>query len=148
MIYRIATLTIASSLAIPATPAVAKEIVVQMKNKGAAGFMVFEPAYVDAKAGDTIRFVPTDPGHNAQTIAGFLPDGVAPSAGQIGKEFDLKVTKAGLYGVECQPHFGMGMVALIKVGSGPAPNAAKARAAKLTPLAAKRMAPLFAKAGN
>jgi pseudoazurin len=148
MLDRIVTLGLAASLALSATPAVAKDIVVQMKNRGAAGFMVFEPAYVEAKPGDTIRFVPTDAGHNAQTIAGFLPDGVAPSTGQIGKEFDLKVTKAGLYGVACQPHFGMGMVALIKVGTGPAPNAAKARAAKLPPLAVKRMAPLLAKAGG
>lgn len=138
---------LAAGLALTVTPAAAKEIVVQMKNRGADGFMVFEPAYIEAQKGDTIRFLPTDLGHNAQTIAGFLPQGVPPSAGQNSKEFDLKVSQPGLYGIECMPHFGMGMVALVKVGKGTPPNAAAAKAAKLPPLAAKRMAPLLAKAG-
>jgi hypothetical protein len=44
------------------------------------------------------------------------------------------------------PHFAMGMVALVKAGKGPAPNAAAAAAVSLPPLAAKRMAPLLAAA--
>ena len=42
------------------------------------------------------------------------------------------------------PHYTMGMVALIKAGKGPAPNAAAAAAVTLPPLAAKRMAPMLA----
>jgi len=127
-------------------PASARTINVQMKNNGAGGFMVFEPALIKAQVGDTIHFQPTNPGHNAETIEGMLPAGVAPSAGKTGQAFDLKLTKAGLYGVKCAPHFGMGMVALVKAGTGPAPNAAAARSVKLPPLAAKRMVPLLASA--
>ncbi|MEC3947916.1 pseudoazurin [Sphingobium sp. HWE2-09] len=120
-------------------PATGKTITVEMKNKGAAGFMIFEPAFVQATVGDVITFVPTDPGHNAETIPGILPDGVPPSAGAMNKIFTLRLTKDGLYGIECKPHFGMGMVALVKVGRGKSSNAAKAMTAKLPPLAKKRM---------
>lgn len=133
-------------LAAMSSVAEARDIKVEMKNKGAAGMMVFEPALVKASPGDTVTFVPTNPSHNAQTIKGMLPAGVAPSAGAMNKSFTLKVTKPGLYGIECKPHLGMGMVALIKVGDGASPNAAAARAVKLPPLAAKRMNPMLAAA--
>jgi pseudoazurin len=129
-----------------AGPAFAKTIEVKMKTSGAAGMMVFEPAYVQASPGDTVRFLPTDPTHNAQTIDGMLPAGMPPVIGAMNKPVDLKVTKPGLYGIECKPHFGMGMVALIKVGTGPSENAAAAKAVKLPPLAAKRMIPMLIKA--
>ncbi|TJW42925.1 MAG: pseudoazurin, partial [Mesorhizobium sp.] len=38
----------------------AEEHVVQMLNKGEKGAMVFQPAFVQAAPGDTVRFVPTD----------------------------------------------------------------------------------------
>mgnify|MGYP006188880013 CR=1 FL=1 len=44
------------------------------QHSGPGGAMVFSPAFVQARPGDTIRFVPTNPGHNAETIAGPLPD--------------------------------------------------------------------------
>lgn len=125
------------------TSANAKDIVVQMKNAGTGASMVFEPDFVQAAIGDTIHFMPTDPGHNAETIEGMLPFGVQPSAGEINKEFDLTVTSAGLYGIKCKPHFSHGMVALIKVGDGPSPNATDAAAVKLPPFAAKRMSQLL-----
>lgn len=129
-----------------AAPVAAKEIVVHMKNSGAAGPMVFEPMFVKANPGDKIRFVPTDPSHNAETIAEMLPAGVAPSSGQMNKEFVLPVTKPGLYGIKCKPHYTMGMVALVQVGKGPSANLAAAKAVKLAPLAAKRMTTMLAQA--
>lgn len=126
-----------------ASPAFAKDIVVQMKNRGADGLMVFEPAFVQAAPGDKVHFMPTDAGHNAETIPGMLPNGVADTKGAMGKEFVLTATKPGLYGVKCLPHFSMGMVALVKVGNGAAPNAAAAAAVALPPLAKKRMTPLL-----
>lgn len=132
------------ALILTATPALAKDVVVQMKNSGAAGMMVFEPAYVKVDVGDTVRFVPTNPGHNAETIDGMLPPGVPASAGAMNKEFLLKVTKPGLYGIKCKPHLGLGMVALVQAG---APvNKAAAATVKLPPLAAKRMTPMLASA--
>lgn len=129
-----------------ASPAFAKDITVQMKNQGAAGMMVFEPAFVQAKVGDTVHFVPTDSGHNAEPIPGILPDGVTEPAGAMGKEYVLTLSKPGLYGIKCKPHYSMGMVALVKAGTGASPNAAAAAAVKLPPLATKRMAPLLAQA--
>ena len=134
-------------LATLATPAMAKDITVQMKNQGADHqIMVFEPAFVSAAVGDRVHFVPTDMGHNAEPIDGMVPEGVTAPKGMVNKEYVLTVTKPGLYGIKCLPHFSMGMIALVKVGKGKAPNAADAAAAKLPPLAAKRMAPLLASA--
>lgn len=121
-------------------------IVVQMKDMGAEGAMVFEPGFVTAKVGDTIRFVPQSASHNAEVIAAILPAGVAPTAGVMGKQFDLELTAPGLYGVKCKPHYAMGMVALIQVDKGPSPNLAAAKAAPLPPLAKKRMAAYLAQA--
>jgi pseudoazurin len=129
-----------------AAPAMAKDITVQMKNQGAAGMMVFEPAFVQANVGDTVHFVPTDGGHNAEPITGMLPDGVNEPAGAMGKEYVLTLSKPGLYGIKCKPHYSMGMVSLVKAGKGASPNAAAANAVKLPPLATKRMAPMLAQA--
>ncbi len=129
-----------------AMPAAAKDVVVHMRNVGAAGAMVFEPAFIKAAPGDTIRFLPTDPSHNAETIATMLPAGVAPSRGVMNKAFVLTATAPGVYGIKCQPHYSMGMVALVQVGDGPSANLAAAKAVKLAPFAARRMAPLLAQA--
>ncbi len=142
--YLIAGLAMTAAFA--ATPAFAKDVIVQMKNQGAAGAMVFEPAFVQAMPGDTVKFVPTDKSHSAQTIAAMLPAGVAPVIGKPNQEMSIKVDKPGIYGIECKPHTSMGMVALIQVGKGPSANLGAARAVKLPPLAAKRMNPMLAKA--
>lgn len=125
-----------------ASPATAKDIAVKMMTSGPSGTMVFEPAFVHANVGDTVHFV-ASPSHNAETIPDMLPAGVAPTAGGMNKEFLLKLSKPGLYGVRCKPHFAMGMVALIEAGKAPA-NLAAARAAKLPGLASKRMTALLA----
>ena len=131
-----------------ASPAFAKVITVQMKNVGSTPgqVMVFEPAMIKANIGDTIKFIPTVPGHNAQMIDGMIPAGAPVVKGQINKELDLTVTKPGIYGVKCLPHYSMGMVAIVDVG--PAPNLAAAKAAisKAPPLAQRRLTPLLAQA--
>ena len=60
----------------------AAETVVKMLNKGQNGVMVFEPELVTVAPGDTVRFVPTDKGHNVESLKGMLPDGAAPLFGQ------------------------------------------------------------------
>jgi pseudoazurin len=45
-----------------------------------------------------------------------LPDGAEVFKGRINEEIAITVTKQGVYGVKCAPHYGMGMVALIGVG--------------------------------
>jgi pseudoazurin len=78
--------------------------------------MVFEPEFIRAAPGDTIRFVATDPGHNAEIIAGMLPEGAEPFKGAINEEIVYTLEKEGVYGIKCAPHYAMGMVALIIVG--------------------------------
>lgn len=106
--------------------AAATEIEVKMLNKGAEGPMVFEPSFVKAEPGDTIKFIATDKGHNVETIAGMLPDGAAPVSGKMGQDISVTLDKPGVYGVKCTPHYGMGMVAMIAVGSPTNQDTAKA----------------------
>lgn len=116
----------------------AAEHEVHMLNKGEAGAMVFEPAFVRAEPGDTIRFIPTDKSHNVESIADILPEGVEAFKSKINDEYTLTVSEAGLYGVKCTPHFAMGMVALIQVGDAPA-NLEAAQTAKMPKKARERM---------
>lgn len=122
----------------------AEEHVVQMLNKGEKGSMVFQPAFVRAVPGDTIKFVPTDKSHNAESIKGMIPDGAEAFRGKPSEEVIVTLTKEGLYGVKCAPHYGMGMVALIVVGK-PA-NLEAAQAVKQVGKAKTVFAGLFAEA--
>lgn len=104
----------------------AAEFEIKMLNKGAKGAMVFEPDFVRAAPGDTIKFVPTDKSHSAESIKDMLPDGAEPFKGKLNEEITVTVSKEGVYGVKCAPHYGMGMVALIVVGQPVNVDAAKA----------------------
>ncbi len=97
--------------------AMAAEVEVKMLNRGSEGMMVFEPALIKVAPGDTVKFVATDKGHNAETIKGMLPDGAATFIGKNGEDIAVKFDQAGIYGVKCAPHYGMGMVAMIVVGT-------------------------------
>ena len=94
----------------------AAEIEVLMLNKGVKGAMVFEPDLIVAAPGDTIRFMPTDKGHNVETIKGMFPEGAESFKSKLNEEFTITLTAEGVYGVKCAPHYAMGMVALIRVG--------------------------------
>lgn len=126
-------------------PAAAAEIQVKMLDKGSQGVMSFEPPTAKLKPGDTVRFVPTHPGHNVETIMEMLPPGVTATKGALGKEVVVKFAKPGVYGFKCAPHWGFGMAFVAKVGDG-GPNAAAAQAAvlKAPPMAKKRLAADFA----
>ncbi|MEO9777789.1 MAG: pseudoazurin [Sedimentitalea sp.] len=110
---------------------------VKMLNKGESGTMVFEPASLRIAAGDLVKFIPADKGHNAESVKGMIPSGATSFAGKINEEFDITLTEPGLYGVKCKPHWGMGMVMVIAVGdeaadadsflAGKMPKKAKAR---------------------
>ncbi|TGS56679.1 pseudoazurin, partial [Mesorhizobium sp. M3A.F.Ca.ET.201.01.1.1] len=60
----------------------AAEHVVQMLNKGEKGSMVFQPDFVRAAPGDTVKFVPTDKTHNAESIKDMIPEGAEPFKGK------------------------------------------------------------------
>ena len=100
-----------------ASPAAAADHVVKMLNKGKAGMMVFEPALVKIAPGDTVTFVPTDKNHNVESINGMTPAGAAAFKGKMNQPLKVKFSKPGIYGYKCLPHYGMGMVGAVVVGS-------------------------------
>lgn len=104
----------------------AAEYEVKMLNKGAKGAMVFEPDFVKAAVGDTVKFTAVDKGHDVESIKGMLPEGADPFKGAVSKDFSLTLAKEGVYGIKCAPHYGMGMVALITAGAPVNLDAAKA----------------------
>jgi pseudoazurin len=95
----------------------AAEVEVKLLNRGTEGVMVFEPAFVKIAPGDTVKFIAADKGHNAESIKGMLPEGATPFQGKNGEDVAVKFDQEGVYGVKCLPHYGMGMVAMIAVGS-------------------------------
>jgi pseudoazurin len=127
-------------------PAVATEHTVQMLNKGADGVMVFEPSYLKVVPGDTVHFVATDKGHNVLSVKGMGPDGAAPFQGKMNEDVTVTFDKPGVYGFECKPHYGMGMVGLIVVGD--PTNLAQARGVPHKGKAKQRFEALFGNVGQ
>ncbi|HXV30241.1 MAG TPA: pseudoazurin [Sinorhizobium sp.] len=125
-------------LAAFAGTASAADFEVHMLNKGADGAMVFEPAFVKVNPGDTVTFIPTDKGHNVETIKDMVPDGAQPFKGKMNETFKVTFDVPGVYGVKCAPHVGMGMVGAVVVGDAPA-NIEKVKAVKLPKKAQERL---------
>jgi pseudoazurin len=121
----------------------AAEVEVKMLNKGSDGVMVFEPALVKINPGDTVKFLASDKGHNAEIVDGMLPEGGRGFVGKINEELSITFDKAGVYGYKCKPHYGMGMVGMIVVGE--ASNVEQAKEAKHPGKAKQAFANLFDK---
>ncbi|WP_298837809.1 pseudoazurin [uncultured Roseobacter sp.] len=103
--------------------AFAETFEVRMLNKGSDGErMVFEPAFIQAQPGDTVRFIAADKGHNAEVNKGMLPEGAEAFKGKINEEIEVTLDAEGVYGVICKPHFAMGMVMTIAVGDAEVPE--------------------------
>lgn len=117
---------VAGGLLLAAAPAGAADHEVRMRNMGAGGMMVFEPAMTRIEPGDTVHFVAADKGHNVESIAGMIPDGAQPFAGKLNEDLTVTFDKPGVYGFKCRPHYPMGMVGLIVVGKPVNEDAAKA----------------------
>ena len=117
---------------------------VLMLNKGPEGQpMQFDPAFLKIEPGDTVTFVATDKGHNAESILDMIPESAETWKGKINEEITVTFDIEGTYGIKCLPHFAMGMVALIQVGDS-TENLDAAQTAKLPGRAATRMAELMA----
>jgi pseudoazurin len=133
-----------AGLILAAAPVGAKEYQVKMLNKGADGsLMVFEPAFLQVAPGDTVKFLATQKGHNAESIVGMAPAGAVAFKGKINEEITVRFIKGGVYGYKCLPHLGMGMVGIIQVGGATNKADASAAAAKLPGLGKKRMIELL-----
>ena len=114
---KILMLATAAVFVIGAGAAFAAEVEIKMLNKGAEGMMVFEPNLVRIAPGDTVKFIAADKGHNAETIKGMLPADATPFMGKNGEDMVVVFDKPGIYGVKCLPHYVLGMVAMVVVGT-------------------------------
>jgi pseudoazurin len=132
---------ITAAVLLAAGMASAAEIEVKMLNEGEKGAFVFVPEFVKVAPGDTVTFVSTDKGHNAETIKGMIPEGAQAFKSEMGKDFSVTLTQNGVYGIRCTPHYGMGMVAMIIVGT--PDNLEAAQAVKHPGKAKKVFADLF-----
>ncbi len=118
---RIAASALIFALLVPSAPAVAGMHEVKMLNRNETGPMVYEPDFLQVAPGDTVKFIKTTSGHNAATIDGMVPEGNPGFLGQINEEIEVKLDQEGFYGIKCSPHYGMGMVMVIRVGDAARP---------------------------
>lgn len=119
---------------------------VHMLNKGAAGAMVFEPAAIKIAVGDSITFIPTDKGHNVETIKEMIPEGAAIFKSKVSENYTVTFDVPGVYGLKCTPHYAMGMVALVVVGDG-LENLDAVKAFKVSNKVGERFAAAYAELG-
>ena len=101
---------------------------VQMLNAGKEGMMVFEPAVITIKKGDTVKFIATDMLHNSSSVDGMIPDGAEAWVGGMNQDVEVTLSKEGVYVYQCTPHNMMAMVGVIKVESSSNIDAIKLKA--------------------
>ena len=89
---------------------------VRMLNQGADGVMVFEPSVLQVQLGDSVTFKAENPGHNAASIEGMIPDGADPWDSGISQDITVTFNEEGTYVYQCTPHLMMSMVGVITVG--------------------------------
>jgi pseudoazurin len=117
---RLVSALMLASLVISA-PAFAEMHEVKMLNRNASGPMVYEPDFLQIAPGDTVKFIKTTSGHNAATVEGMVPEGYEGFLGKINEEIEVTLDKEGFYGIKCSPHYGMGMVMVIRAGDSDLP---------------------------
>ena len=108
---KIATLVTTMMLA---TGVFAAEHQIKMVNSGKDGIMAFEPGFVQAAKGDTVKLIKTDPSHNSSSF--FTPKGASTWKGKMDEEIVVKLDVEGVYLYQCDPHKSMAMVGVIQVG--------------------------------
>jgi pseudoazurin len=112
------------------TAASSKTHEVKMLNTGKDGMMVFEPATLQIAVGDTVKFIPTDGGHNAASL--FTPEGGTTWKGEINQEVSVTIKKEGVYIYSCDPHKTLAMVGVIQAGKATNKEAAVAAAKEIS----------------
>jgi pseudoazurin len=137
------SLALGVALLCAAAPAHAANVDVQLLNKGDGGAWVFQPALIKVAPGDTVTFQPVDKGHNVDDIASMIPAGAAPFKGDLSQPLTVTFSVPGVYGIKCDPHYGLGMVGVIVVGNDLS-NLDALKAVKNPPLAQKRFDAIFA----
>ena len=89
--------------------------------------MVFEPPVLNINKGDTVKWLNANPGHNSVSINEMIPANAKPWNGKMNEEIKVQFDIEGVYGYKCTPHYILGMVGLIIVGS-PSSNLDDAKA--------------------
>lgn len=110
-------LSLLAALALASNLAWAAEHTVMMKNMGADGTMVFEPAVLKVAVGDTVHFEPTDPAHNSESVPGLVPEGGATWKGGMSQKVSVTLNKEGVYVYKCAPHAIMAMAGVLVAGN-------------------------------
>ena len=89
---------------------------VQMLNYGSEteGGMIFKPAFIHASPGDSVTFIPTHSGHNAQSYV--VPEGDKHWKSLLDKPYTVALNNEGILVYYCPPHLMMGMIGMIQVG--------------------------------
>ena len=125
-----------------ASPAIASDVTVEMLNRDADGNrMVYSQEIVEIAAGSTVKWVPTDKGHNVEIIAS--PNDMKFKS-KNGKEASVTFETPGIYYYWCTPHKGMGMIGLVVVG-GDTSNKAQISKAKAIGKSKKKLKALLEK---
>ena len=118
MLLRPVALLLASALLAPAALAEVHEV--KMLNRGSEGAMVYEPDHLHIAPGDSVRFLPTQSGHNAASVAGLLPAGAEPFKSKLNQPFEQTFSVPGVYGIQCIAHLALGVVMRIQAVDWPA----------------------------
>ena len=90
---------------------------VKMLSSHNGQMMVFEPPVINIQPGDTVRWLNANPGHNTASIDSMIPSNAKGWNGKMNEEIVVKFTEQGVYGYKCTPHYILGMVGLVIVGS-------------------------------
>ena len=109
--------------------------------------MVYLPRILTVQPGDTIKFLPTDKGHNAESMKDMIPEGAEAWKSKINEEIEITISQPGFYGYKCTPHYTTGMVGLIICeGEGKMANLEAAKAVKQRGRAKKIFEEIWAEA--
>ena len=93
----------------------AKEHQVKLLTASSSGqTMIMEPAFIKIAPGDSVRFIPSDASHTAQSIV--IPKGGLEFNTPMGKPVVVNFKQEGAFLYKCTPHFALGMVGIIQVG--------------------------------
>ena len=92
----------------------ARDWQVEMLSYGEKGPMVFQPDFIQAQVGDTVTFVPTQPGHHVQSYV--TSPGQRDWSSKLNETLQISLDHEGVHLYYCPPHLMMGMVGVIQVG--------------------------------
>lgn len=119
------------------------EFKVDMLHRKGKERVTYSQTLVRVNPGDTVKWIARDPYHNVEFVSGAVPEGVRPFKSPLSRDTQYTFTKPGIYVYKCTPHYGMGMVGVVVVGSD-LNNFNEVQAIGYPPAARKRLRKIFA----